>query len=211
MKENTLRQFKAEFTSFFVIVLLNMAFGALVMAFGMQFIVSSVLGLTGEQPFMVIRILMAAISMVCFGLGLTWVLTSAKVLKRITRIRREYRNRKEPVSDEILTGWIVRTMSHYRENKKIISWMTRISSIGGCIFLVFGIFNVFQGFSTWTPGDITTLILPIIAGAINMAIGLVSLRITLYFRRYSVVWDRRLDEVSRSEQLLVSTMEKSYP
>ncbi len=47
MNIDAVSQFKSELNSFFVLVLLNMAFGALTMAFGMQFIVSSVLRAAG--------------------------------------------------------------------------------------------------------------------------------------------------------------------
>jgi lipopolysaccharide export LptBFGC system permease protein LptF len=43
MSEDTRSRFRAELTSFFLHVLLNMAFGALAMAFGMQYIVTLVL------------------------------------------------------------------------------------------------------------------------------------------------------------------------
>ena len=42
MTADTLAQFKNELDSFFVLVLLNIVFGALAIAFGVQFMVSSV-------------------------------------------------------------------------------------------------------------------------------------------------------------------------
>jgi hypothetical protein len=48
-----------------------------------------------------------------------WISTSAKVLRGMNRIRRDVRSHDGPVPDETLTGWIVRMMAQYRENKKI--------------------------------------------------------------------------------------------
>jgi hypothetical protein len=203
MKDNTIMQFKNELNSFFMLVLLNLVFGAMAMAFGMQFVVSSVLGLNGLQPSVVLRALTGAFSLMCFGLGLMWILSSARILKGITGIRREYRKRSEPVPGEILTGWIVRLMAHYRENKKRIAWMMIICTLGGSVFLALGILNVVQGIGA---GDITTRLLSVIAAGINLTIGCVSLRFSLYFQKYSAAWDLRLQETVRSEETLKKSM-----
>ncbi len=57
MTADTLAQFRNELDSFFVLVLLNIVFGALAIAFGVQFMVSSVQGITGEQSLPLIRII----------------------------------------------------------------------------------------------------------------------------------------------------------
>ena len=209
MTDETLHQFKNELNSFFVLVILNTVFGALAMAFGMQFMIASVLGFTGGQIPPVLRILAGAISLAVFGLGLSWVLSRAKVLKGITGIRREYRHCSGLVSAEILTRWIVRLMAHYRENKETIRWMTRICALGGCAFLALGVLNIIQGIAglavsteIWMQG------LTFIAAGINLAIGLSSLLFCLYFRRYSAAWDLRLDETARSETILERTLEQ---
>jgi len=207
MKDETLSQFRNELNSFFVLVILNMVFGALAMAFGMQFMIASVMGFAeGEIP---LNVLAGAISLAGFGLGLSWVLSSAKVLKGITEIRREYSECRDPVPAEILTGWIVRLTAHYRENRETIRRMTVICALGGCAFLAIGVLNLVQGI-TWTADPDTSLIqaLPFIAAGINLSIGLASLLFSGYFRRYSAAWDLRLDETARSETILERTLER---
>ncbi len=49
MSETSIVQFKNELNSFFGLVILNLVFGALAIAFGMQFIVASILGLTADR------------------------------------------------------------------------------------------------------------------------------------------------------------------
>jgi hypothetical protein len=207
MADETFFQFKNELNSFFVLVILNMVFGALAMAFGMQFMISSVLGFAGGQFPVVLRVLAGAIALAVFGLGLSWVLSSAKVLKGITGIRREYGECPGPVPDEILTGWIVRLMAHYRENRETIRWMTLICALGGCAFLAVGVLNLVQGIS-WLGGSGIAWyqVLPFIAAGINLVIGLSSLLFCRYFRRYSAAWDLRLDENARSEAILEHTL-----
>jgi len=209
MNTDTVSQFKTELNTFFVLVLLNMAFGALTMAFGMQFIVSSVLGLSGWQTGTVIRVLAGGLSMVCFGIGFAWVLASARVLKGVTAVRREFKKMTEPVSGEILTGWIVRIMAHYRKNKETIRWMTLICALGGCIFLVLGILNLVQVITALAGnGNLWIFVLPFVAAGINLTIGLVSLRFSVWFTKYTAVWDHRMEETSRSEDALRRSLEQ---
>jgi hypothetical protein len=68
-----------------------MAFGALAMAFGMQYMITSELGLSSGQTGTVFRIFAGMLSLISFGIGLRWVLASVRVLKGITAVRREYK------------------------------------------------------------------------------------------------------------------------
>jgi hypothetical protein len=210
MNNDTVSQFKNELSTFFVLVLMNLVFGALAMAFGMQFMVTSVLGMTDGQITAVFRILTGSFSLVCFGLGFSWILSSAKILRGVTAVRREVKNRTQPVSAEILTGWIVRIVAHYRENKKTIRRMTIICALGGCPFLAIGILNLVQGLSWWSAsgGSMGVQVLSFVAAAINLTIGLASLLFSTWFHRYSAVWDRRMEEASRSEDALQHAMEQ---
>lgn len=207
MKDETLSQFKNELNSFFVLFILNMVFGALAVAFGMQSMIASVMGLAeGDIP---LRIITGAISLAVFGLGLSWVLSSVKVLEGTTEIRREYSEYTGPVPDDILTGWIVRLTAQYRKNRETIRRMTVICALGGCAFLAIGVMNLIQGI-TWTgdPNASWIQALPFIAAGINLTIGLASLLFLGYFRRYSAAWDLRLDETARSETILGQTLEQ---
>ena len=116
---------------------------------------------------------------------------------------------EETVSAEALTGLIVRMMAHYRENWNAIWRMNLISTLGGAIFLALGVLNLVQGISAWlSAAGIVTLLLAIVAAAINLTIGLVSLLFSSWFRRYARAWDRRLIEASHSEEALKNAMEQ---
>jgi hypothetical protein len=62
MTDSTLSQFKDELSSFFMLALLNVTFGALAMAFGIQYMVRAVLGLPLEQTAPALRVLAGVIS-----------------------------------------------------------------------------------------------------------------------------------------------------
>ena len=222
--QETSRNFASELRSFFALCLLNLVFGAMILAFGIQFIVTSVLALVEGG----ISLGFAAVQVLAWGaiafLGLRWILSSVKVMRGVTAIRREYRALEEPVSGEALTGLIVRMMAQYRENRPAVRLMTIICTLGGTLFLALGVLNLLAGISAamagtgplyiflvqagLTSGIGSSLFLSFFAAGINLAIGVISLLSSSWFRRYSRAWDRRLEEASRSEEALRHTMEQ---
>ncbi len=185
-----------------------MVFGALTMAFGLQILITSVLGMPGGLAATAVLILTGIVALICFGLGFTWVFSSAKILKGVTELRREFKNQSEPVSGEILTGWIVRLMAHYRENRKSIRYMTLICALGGCVFIAIGVINLVQGFSFGLASGprVWFQVMTFFAAGINLTIGIASLFFSTWFRRYMTAWDSRIEEASRSEGSLEQVM-----
>jgi hypothetical protein len=57
-------------------------------------------------------------------------------------------------------------------------------------------------------GSNGTGIFPFVAAAINCTIGIVSIHFSLYFRRYSKVWDKRMAKAESSEAVLMHAMER---
>lgn len=200
--------FYHELNSFFLVTLLNVVFGALAMAFGIQYIVASVLGLTDEEPLSLIRIVTAAISMVGFGLGLSWIVSSVEILDGIDDIRNFLKENTTPVSDEITTCGIVRMIAHYRGHKKTIRTMILVCTIGGFCFLALGIISSIEVFSfSLTSGTITLnsyLLIP--SALLALSVALVSLASSFYFSKFSKAWDLREDEISRTEHELAETL-----
>jgi hypothetical protein len=205
MTADTLTQFRNELNSLFVLVLLNIVFGALAIAFGVQFMVSSVQGFTTDLSLLLIRIIAGSLSLIIFGLGIAWIIFSVKIFEHIEEIRSEFNDLNGPVPDEVLTGGIVRMLSHYRKNKKMISTMVLVCNLGGFCFLGLGILNIVQGIGAT---DSLSLLLSLLAAALNLTIGIVSLRFCRYFQNYSAAWDRRLEEATRSEDALKHAMEQ---
>jgi hypothetical protein len=201
MTTENLTRFKSELNSFYALILLNLIFGALAIAFGIQFIIASVMGLTGGLATMEVRALAGAVSLVCFGLGIMWVRSSAQILKGIKGIRREFRNRKEPVPDETLTCWIVRMIAHYRENKQTIRTMILVCTLGGFCFLTLGVINSLEFFSISTSSGTFMLNSYLLIPSVFLALGVavVSLASSFYFSRFSKTWDLRQGEISRCE------------
>lgn len=201
MTTENLERFKSELNSFFALIIVNLVFGALAMAFGIQFIIVSVSGLTAGQATMELRALAGAISLVCFGLGLIWIRCSAKILKGIKGIYREFRYRKEPVPDETLTCWIVRMTAHYRENRQTIRTMILVCTAGGFCFLTLGIISSLE-FISISLSSVTFTVnsyLLIPSAVLTIGVAVVSLASSFYFSGFSRTWDFRQEEISRRE------------
>ena len=208
MTTGNLARFKNEINSFFTLVVLNLVFGAMAMGFGMQYLVASVIGVSGVQTGLVLTLLTGALAMVSFGLGFGWILFSSRILKGITLIRREFRSHKGPVSDDTLTCWIVRMTAHYRRNRKTIRHMILVCTLGGFCFLLLGILNSLEFYSSGPASGIITLnsLLLIPAALLTLGIAIVSLLSSYYFTKFSRIWDLREAEISCSENKLAETL-----
>jgi hypothetical protein len=210
MTETSVQQFGNELTSFFVLVILNLVLGALAMAFGIQIMLLNLMPYAAEPS--LLNLLLSAASIVIgaagIGIGIFWIKTTAKILRGITKIREEYRNHNGPVTDEILTGWIVAVLAHYRENRMVIRRMAQVGTIGSAVFLAFGVANLVQGIqAVAADGGQISGYLAFLAAAVNLTIGLVTLHFARGFRTYSEVWDIRLDQAGRGEESLKQTLE----
>lgn len=207
MTGKPLGRFRKELNRYFTLVLLNMAFGALAMASGMQYMVMAVLGQTGSM-LPAVRFAAGVFAMVGFGLGLSWVVSSARILEGIRIVRRAVRDCREPVPDEVLTGWIVSVAAHYRGNRDRIRWMAVVCLLGGCVFLALGILAGLEFFSVSISGGTVTInsLLVIPAAALTLGIAAVSLASSYYFSRLAKVWDRRVGDVDRSRENLAEAL-----
>jgi hypothetical protein len=210
LQENVAATFAAELQSFFLLCLLSLVFGSLAMAFGLQFILSALLAMGQTGDYGILLFFRALAGWAAAVIGFRWILSSAKVLKGVNRIRRDFRALGRPVSGETVTGFIARMMAHYREHWKTIWRMNLIATLGGCIFLALGIVNLVQGLSAGypAPGPDSAYLFPFVAAATNIAIGLVSLLSSAWFRQYARAWELRLIEATQGEEALEKSMEQ---
>jgi hypothetical protein len=206
MTQNVSQQFAGELRSFFIVTLLNLVFGALVMAFGIMFVITSSIALAeGGSPEIIpiIQILVGGAGAV---LGIRWIMSSAKILKGVNPLRREYRAAEKPISDEILTDLIIRLVSHYRENGKTIRRMIIVCALGGCVYIALGVTNIFQSISV--ESTLVQVFVSLSAAGGNIVIGMMALLSSLWFRRYTMAWDQRLLKAAQSEETLQHAMER---
>jgi hypothetical protein len=209
MTDKVERRFRRELNSFFGVTLLNVVFGAQAIAIGIAYVVAAVSGTSGVPADPALRVLAGALAFACFGLGLAWVRSSAVVLRGVALIRRPFRRRKGPASEEEVTRGIVQMVAHYRENRATVRTMILVCIAGGFFFLVQGLVSALESASlSLSAGNMTLNAFALIPAAVlSLGIGLVGLLSAYYFNRFSRSWDLRLEETARAEARLKSAME----
>jgi hypothetical protein len=211
MKTDLATTFEEEFLSYFALCVMNLVFGTIAMAFGVQFIVVSVLGQPGEQGVPELRAAAGAVAMVCFGFGLFWILVMARLFKSVKVVRNAYKQKKRrEMSPEDFIGMLVRMMTQYREEKGRIRAMVFVCMLGGLCFIVLGVLTIGQIAVLVAAGSATLpVLLSVVAAAICMTVGGASFLVSTYFRRYAKVWDARLSALAVSEGELGRILERT--
>ena len=207
MMNPVLIQFRTEIRQFFLISLLNLVFAAIAIAIGVQYVVTAILSQTIDPAipgFPVIpglRIFTGAIGLICFGLGISWILSTVRIFEGIVTIKDDLEKAGDAITDERLTCLIVRMLAHYRDNHKTIRTMILVCTLGGGCFFVIGIANSLKVLSISSGGFAFTLdnLLLIPAMLLTLGIALASLLSSYYFSKFAKVWDRRLHEIEESE------------
>lgn len=209
LQNQALIQFRTEIRQFYIVCILNLIFAALAMGFGISFMISAILGLTtGLSAPPLLGMLIGAIAMVCFGLGLSWLLSTVRIFKGIKVIYHQLDAEGTSITDDRITCLIVQMLTHYRDNRKTIGKMIRGCTFGGICFFSLGIGTSLEAISILSDGITFTvnnlLILP--AMLLSLGIALASLFSSYYFSKSAKVWDRRLHEIDESECALKKTL-----
>ncbi|MDD5143979.1 MAG: hypothetical protein PHF39_11195 [Methanoregula sp.] len=204
----SLNQFKKEINSYYLVLVINIVFAALVMAFGICYMITIVLGLPLVPEIPVLRMLTYTVAMVCFGLGLSWFLTTRRIFEGIRTIRENLCASEETMTEDRIMCLIVRMLAHYRINRKTIGTMIFVSKIVGCFFCILGIAASLQVLSL-SLGSITfsfnnLMVIP--AMLLTLGIALTSLVSSFYFSKFAHIWDQRLREIDESECTLKKTL-----
>jgi hypothetical protein len=136
-----LSQFRKEIRHFFLVSLFNLFFAAIATAFGVAYIVTAV-SREGLDPTATgHRMLIGAVAMICFGLGIRWLLSTVTVFEGIEEISDELDSTGYTITDDQITCLIVQMLARYRDNRKTIRTMIRVCTLGGCCFFVLGLVN----------------------------------------------------------------------
>lgn len=203
MTDTTETRFRRELNSFFGMTLLNVVFAAQAIALGISYIAAAIAGTPDVPASPALRVLAGALALVCFGLGLAWIRSSAVVLRGVTRIRRPFRRRRVPATDEDVTRGIVEMVAHYREHRRTIRAMVVVCAAGGLLFLAQGVAGALGLLAPLGPEARAASEYAVFAASIVMvALGLAGLLSAHYFSRFAGTWNGRLAETTRAEDAL---------
>jgi hypothetical protein len=212
MRTDLSPQFEDEIWSFWILSISNLVFAAITMAYGIMFIVTRLQEMAQAGSLLLMPLIMVIVGFAVAVLGIKWILASVEIFSSIEELKSAYDAKKGQMTPEDSTGFIIQMMAQYRTNKATIRTMILVCTAGGCCFLVLGIMSSIEFVSAGLPsGMITFNYLLIPSALLSLGIALVSLLCSYYFRRYSSVWDMRLSEISRSENVLEKTMEQNSP
>jgi hypothetical protein len=212
MKKDVSTQFEDEIKSFWILSISNLVFAAITMGYGIMFIVTRLQEMAHAGTLLLVPLIMVIIGFAAAVLGLKWILSSVEIFSSIEELKSAYDAKKGQMTPEDSTGFIIQMMAQYRTNKATIRTMILVCTAGGCCFLVLGLMSSIEFVSAGLPsGMITFNYLLIPSALLSLGIAMVSLLCSYYFRRYSSVWDMRLSEISRSENVLEKTMEQNPP
>ena len=208
MKKDLREQFEEEIRNFWTLALLNLVFAAITMAFGIAFVVTRLLEMVQAGTPTLLSVVIVAVGFIVAGLGMRWMLSSVQIFGGVKEIKSGYDALNGDVTQETITGFIIRMTAQYREKRATIRTMILVCTIGGCCFLGLGILNGIQFVGGITSGTFTMNYLLVPSALLALGIGVVSLLNSIYFRRYSFIWDLRLQEASRSGEILGKTLEQ---
>lgn len=232
MEQTAFKRFKSEIGHFFRVSILNIAFAAILMAFGLTVIVMEVVSMYETfttDLYLIYSPVVLFVAICAMAIGFSWIVTSARILEGVEEIQddlrkleKEERWERKPnaqlhesslepgIGDEDLTRLIVRMLSHYRDNHATINRMIYVCMLGSVTIFLLGtlasleFFQVTSTSLTFTIGP-DILLLPSLL--ITTAIAFVSLISSIYFYRFSKVWDERIGEIDQAAALLNTALE----
>jgi hypothetical protein len=212
MRTDVSPQFEDEIRSFWILSISNLVFAAITMAYGIMFIVTRLQEMAQAGSLLLMPLIMVVVGFAVAVLGIKWILASVEIFSSIEELKSAYDAKKGQMTPEDSTGFIIQMINQYRTNKATIRTMILVCTAGGFCFLVLGIMSSIEFVSAGLPSGMITLNYLLIPSALlSLGIATVSLLCSYYFRRYASVWDLRLSEISRSENVLEKTMEQNSP
>lgn len=214
LQNQALIQFRTEIRQFYIVCILNLVFAALAMAFGISYVIFAILGLTtGLLATPGPRMLIGAIAMICFGLGLSWLLSTVRIFGGVDDLQSKLKAEGSAIPDNRITCLIVQMLALYRDNRTTIGTMIRGCTFGGICFFGIGIGTGLEAISMLSNGITVTVNNLMVIPAMLLPLGIagVSLLSSYYFSKFAKVWDRRLHEIDKSECAFKKTLGLDEP
>ena len=199
---------KNEIRSFFGLALVNLVIAALIMALGIGLGVTQLLALVELGTIQLLPLLLISAGFIAAVAGVYWLIKTAEILDGVEDISSSCEQISPPDDQDQLTGVLVQMIAHYRKNQPIIDTMNILGRIGGVLFLVGGSLSLVYAVNTLLTSGIVIEGISQLAGSIMaFGVGIGSLLIAKYFKRYSGVWVARLQEEPSIQEALKKKLE----
>lgn len=206
METETLQRFSREMMSLYALIVINIVGAGLAMSFGVTTVVNNLLPIIAELRFQSIQAILTGLGLLGFGFAISWLVSSAKVFSDFDDLRDEFKKRQGEADDEEIAQLVVQNLAFYRDNRPTIDRLMLGSRVAGLFFLLsaaVGVFNLL----TNTPAGPLGLLTAVMGVLICIAIGAVGLYCPSFFERYTMTWERRLNDSVEAEKKLNRILE----
>ena len=204
------KQLNKEMLIFLGLSVINMIFSAIILAFGIMFIINHIYRLDEYNTILNLSSELIIIGIFLSIIGFWWILKIVTVMDFITDIQwKIYWTSTIPSEDQI-TGSIIKLLSYYRENTEKIKKMMIISRIGGIIFIIqscYYAFDIFLYYNLYLQS--VFLYIRILDIILMIFWGSLSLYIHHYIINSASIWDERLKKSQEAEETIEKLMERA--
>ena len=207
MEINTIERFKAELRSFFGLTILNLVIGAMMLALGISLAVTRMLGMMDLGQIDPLSVLFVGLGAAAIGAGFYWIIQISEILDGVDEIKTAY-DALDNGEEAQAAGPIIKMMAHYRSNKTTISRMIVLGKVGGALFIITGALGVVGAWASMvSSGFMAENIGQLAGGLVALGVGIAGVLISRYFSLYTKVWDARLQETIKIEEVLEKKLE----
>jgi len=209
MKNNLQKQLNKEMLNFLGLAIINLIFSAIILAFGIMFIVNHLYRLNEYSTLINPSIGFIVMGIIFSVIGFWWILKSSYVMDFITDIQWEIYWTKKIPSEEQITSSIIKLVAYYRENTDTIKKMMIISRVGGIIFIIQSIYYIIDLLIYANLYHLSEFYyIRILATIIMIFWGILSLYIPHFIINSASIWDERLKKSQEAEDTIRTLMER---
>jgi len=209
MKYNLQKQLNKEMLNFLGLAIINLIFSAIILAFGIMFIVNHFYRLNEYSTLINPSIGFIVMGIIFSVIGFWWILKSSYVMDFITDIQWEIYWTKILPSEEQITSSIIKLVAYYRENTDKIKKMMFISRVGGIIFIIQSIYYIIDLLIYANLYHLSEFYyIRILATIIMIFWGILSLYIPHFIINSASIWDERLKKSQEAEDTIRTLMER---
>lgn len=209
MNNETEKKFRSELRSFFGLIMLNLLTAAMAIGLGIALSVTMLMEMVQSGNVLVPSLILVPLGAVAAACGVYWITQTIDLTKGVTDIYKAYDNLpKGDVKDETITAMMIKMTALYRANQPLIGKVKVLGTIGGAAIIALGAFQIInQLWTIATFGFVIDDIDRLIGGGISIAVGVAGLLTAHYFSIYSRVWDARMAEAAKIEDVLKQKLE----
>lgn len=205
MSANTVQKLQHELNSLQGLSIINIVAAALALAFGAYFAMPTLITIATTLTVEITQIGLVVLGLIAFVAGIRWLVSCAEMIDAGSDISESLKEHKKnrTLDDDALTGLIVKMTATYRENKPTLKLMMNISKVAGVCFALLSVYTLvtlitgaLSGVTLWTIITLTASL------GINLAIAVACFIIPKFFSKYTIIWDKRLEDAAKAEEEL---------